>query len=123
MTFILYTENSDKPSGNPVLGDKLLPSETDACSLPLAINASPSPMITFFESCFFPRELQNMSCLGRKKHEAQNGLLRDLFSWATIKGTGGSFEANADRSIFSMRGLHGIDLCGIALCFSIQMGI
>lgn len=47
MTFILYTENNDKPSGNPVLGDKLLPSETDACSLPLAVKASP-PVITFF---------------------------------------------------------------------------
>lgn len=32
MTFILDTENNDKASGNPVPGDKLLPSETDACS-------------------------------------------------------------------------------------------
>lgn len=64
-----------------------------------------------------------MSCLRRKKHKAQYGLLRDFFFWATIKGTEGSFEANADRSIFSMRGLHYIDLCHIALCFSIQMGI
>lgn len=64
-----------------------------------------------------------MSCLGRKKQEAQYGLLKDLFFWAMIKGTGGSFKANADRSIFSIRGVHCIDLCHIALCFSIQMGM
>lgn len=55
MTFILDTENNDKPSGNPVLGDELLPSETDACSaaLSLAINFSPSPVITFLSCVFF----------------------------------------------------------------------
>lgn len=42
-----------KQCGNPVLGDKLLPSETDACSLPLAINASPSPVSTFLSRVFF----------------------------------------------------------------------
>lgn len=37
MTFILDKENNDKGRRNPVLGDKLLPSERDACSAALSL--------------------------------------------------------------------------------------
>lgn len=55
MTLILDTENNDKPSGNPVLGDKLLPSEIDACSAPLSFCLLTPLSFTcdhIFESCF-----------------------------------------------------------------------
>lgn len=56
MTLILDKENNDKPSGNPVLGDKLLPSEIDACSAALPLSLLTPLSFTsnhIFESCFF----------------------------------------------------------------------
>lgn len=54
MTLTLDKENGDKPSGNPVLGDKLLPSEIDACSTALFLYylLSPPPVITVVRHVF-----------------------------------------------------------------------
>jgi len=97
-----------KPSGNPVLGDKLLPSETDACSASLSLSLLTPLSFTcdrIFDS-WFSDNCRVGVAWGEKSTKPSTVLPKDLVFWSVIKGTRGSLsasEADAGKSIFSMR--------------------